>query len=151
MRRARFRGSSPASKAVPWRERAGTARQSPLLGLLRLCLACLFVWFWFDLLLFPRSGRRWRRAHQVPVTWISPQQQLIAFVVERLDVPRRSEPAGEARPVIINIAIDHGATRSQDTAVVEWPSSRKSVAHQRGTLKVGDGWQQDSNCCAWSA
>src|SRR5437588_12599964 len=33
-------------------------------------------------------------AHQVPVTRISPQQQLIAFVVERLDVPRRGEPAG---------------------------------------------------------
>ncbi len=67
----------------------------------------------------------------MPVTRISPQQQLIAFVVERLDVPRRSELAGEARPVIIAIAIDHSATRSQDAAVVKWPSSRKSVAHQR--------------------
>jgi hypothetical protein len=67
----------------------------------------------------------------VPVIRIAPQHQLIAFVVERLRVPWRSEPAGEARPVIITIAIDHGATRSQLAAVVEWPSSRKSVTRQR--------------------
>jgi hypothetical protein len=73
----------------------------------------------------------WRRAQQVPVTRIAPQHQLISFVVERLRVPWRSEPAGVARPFIIAIAIDHGATRSQEAAVVEWPSSRNSVAHQR--------------------
>src|SRR5262249_22787842 len=61
---------------------------------------------------------------------IAPQHQLISFVVECLRVPWRSEPAGVARPVIIAIAIDHGATRSQEAAVVEWPSSRYSVAHQ---------------------
>src|SRR5262245_59278504 len=62
---------------------------------------------------------------------IAPQHQLISFVVERLRVPWRSEPAGVARPFIIAIAIDHRATRSQEAAVVEWPSSRNSVAHQR--------------------
>src|SRR5262245_8868417 len=65
-------------------------------------------------------ARRWRRAQQVPVTRIAPQHQLISFVVERLRVPWRSEPAGVARPFIIAIAIDHGATRSQEAAVVEW-------------------------------
>src|SRR5215472_7459192 len=73
----------------------------------------------------------WQRANQVPMIRIAPQQQLISFVVERLRVPWRSEPAGVARPFIIAIAIDHGATRSQEAAVVEWPSSRNSVAHQR--------------------
>src|SRR5262245_31137501 len=73
----------------------------------------------------------WRRANQVPMIRIAPQHQLISFVVERLRVPWRSEPAGVARPFIIAIAIDHGATRSQEAAVVEWPSSRNSVAHQR--------------------
>src|SRR5215468_1455472 len=73
----------------------------------------------------------WRRANQVPMIRIAPQHQLISFVVERLRVPWRSEPAAVARPFIIAIAIDHGATRSQEAAVVEWPSSRNSVAHQR--------------------
>src|SRR5262249_13086952 len=73
----------------------------------------------------------WRRAQQVPVTRIAPQHQLISFVVERLRVPWRSEPAGVARPFIIAIAIDHGATRSQEAAVVEWPKTRNLVTHQR--------------------
>src|SRR5262245_16984624 len=64
------------------------------------------------------------------------QHQLISFVVERLRVPWRSEPAGVARPFIIAIAIDHGATRSQEAAVVEWPSSRNSVAHQRCLRRI---------------
>src|SRR6516165_10593828 len=75
---------------------------------------------------------------------IGAQQRLIRFVVERLHVPRRSEPAGAARPVIIAIAIDHGATRSQEAAAVEWPSSRKSVAHQR-RLRCMIGLA--ANCC----
>src|SRR5262245_62778476 len=78
----------------------------------------------------------WRRANQVPMIRIAPQHQLISFVVERLRVPWRSEPAGVARPFIIAIAIDHGATRSQEAAVVEWPSSRNSVAHQRCLRRI---------------
>ena len=53
-----------------------------------------------------------RRADQVPVSWVAPQHELISFVVKRLRVPRRSELAGEPRPLIIAIAINYGATRS---------------------------------------
>src|SRR5262249_7004222 len=73
----------------------------------------------------------WRRAQQVPVTRIAPQHQLISFVVERLRVPWRSEPAGVARTFIIAIAIDHGATGSQEAAGGASPSSRNAVGHQR--------------------